>query len=139
MDFWNTFWAIVWYAFLGFAFIAALMALFSVIADLARDRELSGWYKAIWFFFLVFVPFLTVFVYLIARGRSMAERSARASERDQQAAEGYIRRVAGTSPSDEIAKARALLDAGTITQAEFDAIKARTLSGSQPVAHAGAV
>ena len=87
MDFWDTFWAIVWYAFLAFTFVAALMALFSVIADLVRDRELSGWYKAIWAFFLVFVPFLTVFVYFIARGRGMADRSARAAERDQQAAD----------------------------------------------------
>lgn len=136
MDFWDTFWAIVWYAFLAFTFVAALMALFSVIADLVRDRTLSGWYKAIWAFFLVFVPFLTVFVYLIARGRGMAERSARASERDQQAAEGYIRRVAGTSPSDEIAKARALLDAGTIDHAEFEAIKAHAVGSGRPAAHA---
>ena len=138
MDFWDTFWAIVWYAFLAFTFVAALMALFSVIADLVRDRELSGWYKAIWAFFLVFVPFLTVFVYFIARGRGMADRSARAAERDQQAAEGYIRRVAGSSPSDEIAKARALLDAGTIDQAEFDAIKQHALGAGRPAAHATA-
>ncbi|ROP66095.1 SHOCT domain-containing protein [Curtobacterium sp. ZW137] len=136
MDFWTTFWAIVWYAFLAFTFVAALMALFSVIADLFRDRELNGWWKAVWVLFLVFVPFLTVFVYLIARGRGMAERSAAASQRNQEAAEGYIRRVAGSSPSDEIAKAQALLDAGTITPAEFDAIKAHALGGARPSAHA---
>lgn len=133
MDFWYTFWAIVWYSLLGFAFVAALMALFAVIADLFRDHQLSGWYKAIWAFFLVFVPFLTVFVYLIARGRGMADRSAESAARQQRAAEGYIRDVAGSSPSDEIAKARALLDAGTITQAEYEALKAKVL-GSTPSA-----
>lgn len=139
MDFWTTFWAIVWYAFLAFTFVAALMALFSVIADLFRDRELSGWWKAVWVLFLVFVPFLTVFVYLIARGRGMAERSARAAHQDQQAAEGYIRQVAGTSPADEIAKAQALLDAGTITASEFASIKAHALSTTRTSATAGAV
>lgn len=127
MDFWTTFWDIVWYALLGFAFVASLMALFAVVADLFRDHELNGWWKALWVLFLVFVPFLTVFVYLIARGRGMAERSARSAQRDQDAAEGYIRQVAGTSPSDEIAKARTLLDAGTITQPEYEQIKARAL------------
>lgn len=136
MDFWYTFWAIVWYSLLGFAFVAALMALFAVIADLFRDHQLSGWYKAIWAFFLVFVPFLTVFVYLIARGRGMADRSAEAAAQQKQAAEGYIRDVAGSSPSDEIAKARALLDAGTITQAEYEALKAKVLGTAPTVTHA---
>ncbi|SBN63427.1 Phospholipase_D-nuclease N-terminal [Curtobacterium sp. 9128] len=136
MDFWYTFWAIVWYSLLGFAFVAALMALFAVIADLFRDHQLSGWYKAIWAFFLVFVPFLTVFVYLIARGRGMADRSAEAAAQQKQAAEGYIRDVAGSSPSDEIAKARALLDAGTITQAEYEALKAKVLGTAPTATHA---
>lgn len=129
MDFWTTFWAILWYALLGFAFVASLMALFAVIADLVRDHELSGWWKALWVLFLVFVPFLTVFVYLVARGRGMAERGARSAQRDRDATEGYIRQVAGTSLSDEIAKARTLLDAGTITQPEFDQIKTNALAG----------
>ncbi len=136
MDFWYTFWAIVWYSLLGFAFVAALMALFAVIADLFRDHQLSGWYKAVWAFFLVFVPFLTVFVYLIARGRGMADRSAEAAAQQKQAAEGYIRDVAGSSPSDEIAKARALLDAGTITQAEYEALKAKVLGSAPSAGHA---
>ncbi|MBF4587286.1 MULTISPECIES: SHOCT domain-containing protein [unclassified Curtobacterium] len=131
MDFWYTFWAVIWYGLLISALIASLMALFSVLADLVRDRSLSGWYKAIWVFFLVFVPFLTTFVYLIARGRGMADRSAESAQRQKDAADGYIRTVAGTSPSDEIAKARALLDAGTITAAEFDAIKANAVGSTR--------
>ena len=75
------FWNFIWLFFWSFAFIAYLFALFAVISDIFRDHELSGWLKAVWIIFLVFVPFLTVLVYLIARGRSMAERQARSAQR----------------------------------------------------------
>ncbi|ROS75176.1 phospholipase D-like protein [Curtobacterium sp. PhB130] len=138
MDFWYWFWSILWYSLLGFAFIASLFAIFAVLADLVRDRTLNGWYKAIWMFFLVFVPFLTVFVYFIARGRGMADRQAGAADKQKQATEGYIRHVAGSSPADEIAKARTLLENGAITQAEFEAIKSTALGTSRqaPSTHA---
>ena len=74
------FWSVIWLFFWGFAFVAYLFALFAVITDIFRDHELSGWLKAVWIIFLVFVPFLTVLVYLIARGRSMAERQAKSAE-----------------------------------------------------------
>ena len=138
MDFWYWFWSVLWYSLLGFAFVASLFAIFAVLADLVRDRTLSGWYKAIWVFFLVFVPFLTVFIYFIARGRGMADRGAEAEAKQKQATEGYIRHVAGSSPADEIAKARTLLENGSITQSEFETIKAKALGTSPqaPTAHA---
>ncbi len=122
------FWNFIWLFFWSFAFIAYLFALFAVITDIFRDHELSGWLKAVWIIFLVFVPFLTVLVYLIARGRSMAERQARSAQRAEAATTEYIRSVATASPSQEIAKAKELLDAGTLTQTEFDAVKAKALS-----------
>jgi len=128
MSFWDNFWNIIWIIFWSFAFIAYLFALFAVVADLFRDHKLNGWWKALWIIFLIFVPFLTVLVYLIARGRGMAERSAKEQKQVQQATDAYIQQVAGSSPADEIAKAKALLDAGTITQAEYDSLKAKILA-----------
>jgi len=122
------FWNFIWLFFWSFAFIAYLFALFAVITDIFRDHELSGWLKAVWVIFLIFVPFLTVLVYLIARGRSMAERQARSAQQAEAATTEYIRSVATASPSQEIAKAKELLDAGTLTQSEFDAVKAKALS-----------
>lgn len=124
------FWNIIWLFFWGFAFVSYLFALFAVITDIFRDRDLSGWLKAVWILFLVFVPFLTVLVYLIARGRSMAERQARSAQRAEAATTDYIRSVATASPTQEIAKAKELLDAGTLTQGEFEAVKAKALSGA---------
>lgn len=121
------FWNILWILFWSFAFVAYLMALFSIVGDLFRDHKLNGWFKAIWIIFLIFVPFLTALVYLIARGRGMAERQQAAVQQAQEQADSYIKSVASTSPSDDIAKAKALLDAGTITQPEFDALKAKAL------------
>ncbi|MET0862012.1 MAG: SHOCT domain-containing protein [Microbacterium sp.] len=128
MNIWDTFWDFIWLFFWSFAFIAYLMAIFAVIIDLFRDRSLNGWLKAVWIIFLIFLPFITVLVYLIARGPSMAERSQRDAENSQRATTEYIREVAGSSSADEIAKAKALLDAGTITSEEFAALKARALN-----------
>lgn len=130
MSFWESFWDVIWWFLWAFVFIAYLFALFAVIADLFRDRKLNGWWKAVWIIFLIFVPFLTVLVYLIARGNGMAERSAKEAQQARAAADDYIRQAAGTSasPSDEIAKAKGLLDAGAITPEEFASIKAHALS-----------
>jgi uncharacterized membrane protein YhaH (DUF805 family) len=94
MSFWDNFWNVIWVIFWSFAFVAYLFALFAVIADLFRDRKLNGWWKALWIIFLVFVPFLTVLVYLIGRGRGMAERGAREQRQAQQATDQYIKQVA---------------------------------------------
>jgi hypothetical protein len=125
--FWSNFWDIIGWFFWVFAFTAYLFALFAVIGDLFRDRELNGWLKALWLIFLVFVPFLTVIVYLIARGNGMALRGMARAEEAQQSTDKYIRNVASASPSEEIAKAKALLDTGAISRQEYDGIKARAL------------
>ncbi|MGW9631823.1 PLDc N-terminal domain-containing protein [Agromyces sp. NPDC055520] len=129
MSFWNSFWDLIWWFLWAFAFIAYLFALFAIIGDLFRDHKLNGWWKAVWVIFLIFVPFLTALVYLIARGKGMAERSQKEYSQAQAATDAYIRQTAGTSsPSDEIAKAKALLDSGSITQQEFDLLKAKALA-----------
>lgn len=128
MSLWVNFWELIWWFFAIFVFVAYLMVVFNIILDLFRDHALNGWWKALWIFFLVFVPVLTALVYLIARGEGMAERSADAARAQQNAADSYIRDVAGSSPSDEIDKASKLLASGTITPQEFASIKARALS-----------
>jgi len=104
------------------------MALFVVLGDLFRDHKLNGWWKAVWIIFLIFVPFLTLLVYLIARGKGMSERGLAQAKEYKAAQDQYIKSVAGASPSEEIAKAKSLLDSGAITQAEFDHIKTKALS-----------
>ena len=96
--------------------------------DLFRDHQLSGWWKAVWIVFLAFVPFLTMLVYMIARGKGMTERSMQRARRNQETADTYIRQVASASPTEEIAKAKALLDSGTISPDEFQRIKTRVMS-----------
>ena len=124
-----SFWDIVWFIFITWVFVAYLMVLFSIIGDIFRDRELSGVMKAVWMIALVFLPFLTAVVYLISRGRSMAERSARVAAEHRQQQDAYIRDVAGgKSPAEQITQARALLDSGTITQPEFEALKSKALA-----------
>ncbi|MDQ2670224.1 MAG: SHOCT domain-containing protein [Gemmatimonadota bacterium] len=126
--FWGSFWDLIWWFLWAFIFVAYLFALFAIIADLFRDRHLNGWLKAVWIFFLIFFPIITALIYLIARGKGMGERSVAAAQAQREATDAYIQQVAGSSPAEEIAKAQALLDAGTITQAEFDQLKARALA-----------
>jgi hypothetical protein len=124
-----SFWDIVWFIFITWVFVAYLMVLFRIIGDIFRDQELSGVGKAVWMIALVFMPFLTAFVYLISRGRSMAERSMRAASMHREQQDAYIREVAGhTSPADQITQARALLDSGAISQPEFEALKSKALA-----------
>jgi hypothetical protein len=126
-SFWDWFWLMVW----AFFFVAYLMVLFNIIVDLFRDSELSGWWKAIWIFFLILLPAITALTYLIVRGGGMASRSRAAASDARAATDAYIRQVAtSSSPADQIASAKALLDQGAITQAEFDALKAKALAQS---------
>src|SRR6187455_2920979 len=118
--FWGSFGDLIWWFLWAFVFFTYLMALFAVIGDLFRDHKLNGWWKAVWIIFLIFVPFLTLLIYLIARGNGMAQRGAKQAAELQSAQDAYIKSVAGSggaSAADEIAKAKGLLDAGTITQA----------------------
>jgi hypothetical protein len=128
VNFFSNLWSTIWFFFWIFAFIAYLMALFSVISDLFRDHALAGGYKALWIIGLVFIPFLTVLAYLIFRGRGLSERQRLAQTKAQENASAYVKELAGTSAADEIGKAKVLLDSNTITQAEFDSIKARALA-----------
>jgi hypothetical protein len=132
MDFWSSFGSTFWWLLSIFAFVAYLMVVFSIVQDLIRDDRLAGWAKALWFVFLLFVPFLTALVYVFARGRGMAERTQRAQQKVRDDTERYIREVAGSGPSDEIGKAKSLLDSGAITEAEFGRIKAHALRGATP-------
>ena len=122
---------LAWF-FWVFVFFAYLMVLFSILGDLFRDSELNGWLKAIWIIFLIFVPFLTALVYLIARGNGMTKRGLAQAAEMKKAQDDYIRQTAGAASGgtsvDDIAKAKTLLDSGAITQAEFDAIKAKALA-----------
>jgi hypothetical protein len=125
-----SFWDIVWFIFITWAFVAYLMVMFKIIGDIFRDDDMSGWAKAAWCLFLVFFPFVTALVYLGVRGRSMTERSMRASAVRQAQQDQYIRDVAGTtSATDQITQARALLDGGVISQSEYDTLKTKALAG----------
>jgi hypothetical protein len=126
-----SFWNVVWFVIISYAFVAYLMMLFSIVMDLFRDRDTSGFAKAIWLLALLFLPFLSALVYVIVRGRGMADRSASSYEAAQKQQEGYIKEVAATaSPADQIAKARAMCDEGTISQAEFEILKGNVLVGT---------
>lgn len=124
---WDTFWGIFWFFFWTFAFVAYLFALFSVVVDIFRDRSLGGWTKALWLLFLFFIPFLTVLVYVIARGEGMADRGARATYQPSAPNDDYDRPVGSASPAADIAQAKQLLDSGVITAGEFDALKNKAL------------
>jgi type VI protein secretion system component VasK len=126
-EFWSALGNTIWWAFSFLILISYLMVLFSVIGDLFRDRDLSGGAKAVWIFSLIFFTFISLLVYLIVRGKGMNERAVAQAQQNRQAADSYIRSVAG-SPADEIASAKALLDAGTINADEFASLKAKALS-----------
>jgi hypothetical protein len=124
-----SFWDIVWFIVISFAFVAYLMVMFTIITDLFRDRETSGFVKAIWFVALIFLPFLTACIYLIAKGGDMADRQTRDRERLMSQQEAYIRDVASRStPADQVAQAKAMLDAGTITESEYERLKDKALA-----------
>jgi ABC-type multidrug transport system fused ATPase/permease subunit len=128
-NFWSIIWVVVW----SFLFVAYLFVLFYILTDLFRDAELSGWWKALWIIFLIFAPYLTALVYIIARGRGMSERQGAAYQQARRAQDEYIKQVAGSSgdsrsAADHIADAKALLDNGTINEAEFNQLKAKALA-----------
>jgi uncharacterized SAM-binding protein YcdF (DUF218 family) len=129
----NNGWDMVVWFFWAFVWIAYLMVVFSVIVDVFRDHTLSGWGKDAWTLFIVFVPFLAVIVYLIARGRGMNDRQlASQAPSSPGAADDYYASVIGggrsTSATDEITRAKSLLDSGAITSAEYERLKASALA-----------
>jgi ABC-type multidrug transport system fused ATPase/permease subunit len=128
VSFIDIFWSVLWFFFL----FIWIMILVHILSDLFRDRSLSGGAKTLWVLFLVFLPFLAVLVYLFTRGQGMAERAAARQQQAQDQFEGYVRTVATgdatATPTEQIAQAKQLLDAGTIDQAEFDRLKAKALA-----------
>jgi predicted ferric reductase len=124
----SNFWDLVWLIFSAFLFVAYILVMFHIVVDLFRDASLGGFAKALWMIGLIFLPFLTALVYIIARGGGMAERQRAALQRAKADADAYIRDVAAKSPADQIADAKKLLDAGTINQDEFARLKAKALA-----------
>lgn len=113
-----------------FLFAAWLMVLFTIIGDLFRDHELSGWAKAAWTVFLIFVPFLAALIYLIARGDGMRERAMHEQQQAQQQLDSYIRQTAGSggSAADELAKLAKLHDKKKLSDEEFERAKAKIVA-----------
>jgi Short C-terminal domain/Phospholipase_D-nuclease N-terminal len=120
------FWTMLWF----FIWIAWLLILFKVIFDIFRSHDLGGFGKALWVIFVIIVPWLGVLVYLIARGHSMRDRDIADAQAQQDAFKTYVQQTAGTSTStaDEIAKLADLKNSGVISDAEFEAQKAKILA-----------
>jgi hypothetical protein len=114
---------------LGIAlFVIWIWILFAIISDLFRDHETSGWAKAAWVFFLIFVPFLTMLVYLIARGHGMRDRAIKAQAEAKHELDTYIRQEAQAStPADQLHKLHDLKEKGALTDAEYEEAKAKLL------------
>ena len=127
----TSFGEVLLWSFWFFIWIAALTIWFRCLFDMFSDHSLSGWAKAGWAIFMIFIPWVGALVYLIARGRSMSDRQAAAIQQQQAAQEQYIKQVAGSSddPVTRISDAKALLDSGAITDAEFNTLKAKALAG----------
>ena len=117
---------VLWSIIIFFAWVIWIWIAITVLADVFRRHDIGGWHKAAWIVFVIVIPFLGVLVYLIAEHDGMRERSVKQAESQKQAFDTYVRDAAGGSAA-EIAKAKQLLDEGTITQAEFDAIKTKAL------------
>ena len=123
----QVFWSMLWF-FLFFIWIWMLIAVFS---DIFRSRDLSGWGKALWSIFVIVLPYLGVFVYLIARGHKMQEHTLQAAKEQDAAFRSYVQDVTtsgAASPADEIANLADLRDKGVISDAEFQQAKAKALS-----------
>jgi putative oligomerization/nucleic acid binding protein/phospholipase D-like protein len=124
-----TFLDFLWDALLIFAWVIWFWLLISVFSDLFRRHDLSGWAKAAWVIFVIVLPYVGVLVYLIVEHEGIAERNTQSVQAQQQQFDQYVQSVATQSdPSEQIAKAKTLLDNGAITQAEFDRIKQKALA-----------
>ena len=120
---------VFWTILIFFVWIAWFMLLFRVIADVFRRHDIHGGTKVLWLIFVIIVPFLGVFIYLVVESKGMTERSMADVQAQQSQMDNYVKSVAGSGgAAGEIEKAKGLLDSGAITQAEFDAIKAKALA-----------
>jgi hypothetical protein len=119
---------VLWTMILFFAFFIWIWLLITVFADIFRRHDIGGFTKALWIVFCIVLPYLGVLIYLIAEHQGMADRNVKQMQKSQQQFDDYVQSVAANqNPADQIASAKSLLDAGTITQAEFDSLKAKAL------------
>ena len=118
---------VLWSMVIFFAFIIWIWLLITVFADIFRRRDIGGGMKAVWIVFVILLPYLGVLIYLIAEHDGMADRNEAQMSKVKQQQDEYIKSVAGSSPADQIAQAKSLLDSGAISQAEFDALKTKAL------------
>ena len=130
MEFGSNFVDILLWTLWFFLFFAFITVMFRVFGDLFSDSSVSGMGKFWWSIFIIFLPFLGMLIYIIARGDGMAERQMAKMGEMQAAQAAYIRQAAGTgaSATDQIASAKALLDSGAISQGEFDTLKSKALA-----------
>lgn len=119
---------VMWTMLVFFLWILWFWLLFTVFADVFRRHDISGWAKALWVIFVIILPFLGVFIYLIVESKGMAQRNIDQATQAKSQFDDYVRQTAGGGSASEIAKAKELLDSGAITQAEFDSIKAKALA-----------
>jgi Short C-terminal domain len=120
---------VMWTMFVFFAWILFFWLLFGVFGDLFGRHDISGWAKAGWTVFVIILPFLGIFIYLISQGKGMGERAQQRAQSQQAQVDNYVRSVASSgSPTEEIAKGKELFDSGAISQAEYDQLKARALA-----------
>jgi hypothetical protein len=110
-----------------FLFVIWVWILFTIITDLFRNHEMSGWLKGLWVIVLIFIPYITALIYLIVYGNDMRERTLRAQAEAKHEADAYIRAAAQTSPADELHKLHELVEKGALTEAEYDKAKAKLL------------
>ena len=119
---------VLWTMIIFFLWVAWLVILFRIVADIFRRHDTSGWVKALWIIFVIVLPFLGVLVYLIVNGDEMGRRDLEQTRAARTEFDEYVKSVADSGgPAAEIERAKQLLDSGSITQAEFDAIKARAI------------
>jgi hypothetical protein len=124
-----TFLEVMWWMLVFFAWVIWFWLLITVFADIFRRHDTSGFSKVLWIVFVIVLPYLGVFVYLIANSQGMAERNIAKAQAQQAQMDAYVQSVAGSGggAAAEIEKAKGLLDSGAITQAEFDSIKSKAL------------
>jgi ABC-type multidrug transport system fused ATPase/permease subunit len=124
-----TFFLVLWAMIIFFAFVIWIWLLITVFVDIFRRKDCGGFTKALWIIFVIVFPYLGVLIYLIANHNGMAERGEKVVQSVQAQQDAYIKSVAGSSsPADQIAQAKSLLDSGAISQAEFDALKGKALA-----------
>jgi hypothetical protein len=118
---------VLWTMIIFFCWVIWIWIVITIFADLFRRDDIGGWHKAAWIVFVIILPFLGTLIYLIAQHDGMRQRSLKQVEQQQQAFDKYVKDTAGGS-AQQIAQAKELLDAGTITQEEFDKLKAKALT-----------